>query len=131
LGGSGVAISRRSVHPQEAIKLVRFLIREEIHSSEQEENASANLPAGPKAYELPSISDAHNRSEKSSRHTSGVVSRPSSEAGLTYDQVTRAYIGAVHSVLTGQRAAPEAAAELEKQLVKITGFGTGPPKTAD
>jgi len=34
----------------------------------------------------------------------------------------------VHSVLTGQKEAPEAAAELEKQLIEITGFSAGPPK---
>jgi trehalose/maltose transport system substrate-binding protein len=61
----------------------------------------------------------------------GVVSRPSSVAGRTYEQVTRAYFGAVHAVLTGQKEAPEAAAELEKQLIKITGYSAGPPKKAE
>jgi hypothetical protein len=42
--------------------------------------------------------------------------------------VTRAYISAVHSVLTGEKGAPEVAAALEKELVAITGFRTGPPK---
>jgi len=37
----------------------------------------------------------------------------------------------VHSVLTGERRAPEAAADLEKQLIKITGFNTGPPRALD
>ena len=37
----------------------------------------------------------------------------------------------MHSVLTGKREAAEAAAELEKQLIEITGFSAGPPKTAD
>jgi trehalose/maltose transport system substrate-binding protein len=68
-------------------------------------------------------------SEKSDRRKSGVIARPSTVAGSTYEQVTRAYFGAVHSVLKGDRGAAEAAAELEKQLVKITGFKAGPPKT--
>jgi hypothetical protein len=34
---------------------------------------------------------------------------------------------AVHSVLTGEKRALEAAATLEKELVRITGFKTGPP----
>jgi len=42
--------------------------------------------------------------------------------------VTKAYNQAVHSVLTGESSAPMAAAALEKQLVVITGFKTGPPK---
>ena len=37
----------------------------------------------------------------------------------------------MHSVLTGEKAAPEVAADLEKQLIEITGFSTGSPKTAD
>jgi hypothetical protein len=51
--------------------------------------------------------------------------------GRTYEQVARAYSGAVRSVLTGQRGAPEAAADVERQLIKITGFTTGPPQTVD
>ena len=131
LGGSGIAVSRHSAYAQEAIELARFLIREEIHSSEREQSASADPAAQPTVYDLPSISDLHKPSEKWSQSKSGVVSRPSAEAGDKYEQVTRAYFGAVRSVLTGQRGAPEAAAELEKQLIKITGFSTGPPKATD
>ena len=39
--------------------------------------------------------------------------------GLTFRRCT--------PVLTGERAAPAAATALEKQLVEITGFKTGPP----
>lgn len=55
------------------------------------------------------------------------VSRPSSETGARYEQVTRAYIATVHSVLTGEKSAALAAASLEKQLSGITGFKIGPP----
>jgi hypothetical protein len=37
----------------------------------------------------------------------------------------------VHAVLTQEKSAPEAAAELEKELVKMTGFKTGPPSSTD
>ena len=57
----------------------------------------------------------------------GVVNRPSTVAGQRYDDVDHAYIRAVRSVLTGKTRAPEAATELEKELVGITGFKTGPP----
>jgi trehalose/maltose transport system substrate-binding protein len=60
-----------------------------------------------------------------------IVARPSVETGDKYKQVSAAYIEAVHSVLTGKKEARESAAELEKQLVEITGFRTGPPLTAD
>ena len=60
-----------------------------------------------------------------------IVARPSVATGSAYKDVSRAYIDAVHSVLTGEREAPEAAAELEKKLIEITGFRAGPPKLAD
>jgi len=59
--------------------------------------------------------------------TNGVVSRPSDVAGKNYEDVAEAYIQAVHSVLTRQQSAPEAAAALEKELIRITGFRKGPP----
>jgi trehalose/maltose transport system substrate-binding protein len=57
----------------------------------------------------------------------GTVSRPSDVTGKKYQDVTDAYIQAVHSVLTGEKSAKEAAAALEKELVGITGFKKGPP----
>jgi len=47
--------------------------------------------------------------------------------GKKYQDVTDAYMQAVHSVLTGEKSAPEAAAALENELVRITGFKKGPP----
>jgi hypothetical protein len=48
-------------------------------------------------------------------------------AGAKYEDVTRAYIEELHSVLTGEKPPAAAAAELERQLVEITGFQTGAP----
>lgn len=127
LGGSGLAISRHSPHPQEAIELVKFLIRARTQLAE-EQNPSIDQP---EIHNLPSISAPQSHSAKLGERKSGVVSRPSSVAGRKYEEVSRAYIGAVHSVLTGERGAHEAAAELEKQLIKIMGFNTGPPRASD
>lgn len=121
LGGSGLGVSRRSQHPQEAIEFVRYLIRAQVASSEEDEKA---LPNSPEVYDRPSVADSPNHSDRN-----GVVIRPSAVAGEKYEQVTRAYISAVHAVLSGQNSAPEAAALLERELVKITGFSTGAPKT--
>jgi trehalose/maltose transport system substrate-binding protein len=60
-----------------------------------------------------------------------LVIRPSTETGSQYEQIARAYIDAVHSALTGEQSAPHAAAALEKKLVEITGFKTGPPLKGD
>jgi trehalose/maltose transport system substrate-binding protein len=57
----------------------------------------------------------------------GIVSRPSNVTGEKYQDVTDAYIQAVHSVLTGEKIASAAAVDLEKDLIRITGFKKGPP----
>ena len=60
-----------------------------------------------------------------------IAVRPSSIAGRSYEPVTRAYADSLHSVLTGEKSAAEAAVELEKELVAITGFKTGPPEVGE
>ena len=124
LGGSGLAVSQHSPHVPEAIRLVRFLIQAQIQSNQAEDRAFVDTPQVQMSGRLA-------ESGKSKPNASGVVNRPSSVVGNKYEEVSRAYIAAVHSVLTREKGAPEAAAELEKALVKMTGFKTGPPKTAD
>ena len=117
LGGSGLAVPSRSRHPQEAMKLVRFLLRD---------RSSPSPPPSawrPELHDLPSVLDA-----RTSAHKSGIAVRPSSVAGPSYELVTRAYVRSLHSVLTGEKPAAEVAVELEKELVAITGFKTGPPR---
>jgi len=125
LGGSGLAVSAHSLHPQQAIELVRFLVRAQIQSNGQQTRPAAAT----EALDMPSIQAPQGRPGLTGQ--SGVARRPSDVSGRAYEQVAKAYIGAVHSVLTGQRAAPEAAADLERQLTTITGFHASKPKTAD
>jgi trehalose/maltose transport system substrate-binding protein len=61
----------------------------------------------------------------------GIVNRPSALVGRNYEDVSRAYAEAVHSVLTGKKRAPEAAAELETELEHITGFPKGSPEPTE
>jgi trehalose/maltose transport system substrate-binding protein len=127
LGGYGLAVSRSSTHPREAIALIRFLT-----AREQRSKADAPYPeptAEPKLYELPQILQSYSPSHQLSQQSSRLISRPAKVSGHAYEDVTQAYFQAVHSVLTGEKSAPMAAAALEKQLVAITGFKTGPPKT--
>ena len=127
LGGFGLAVSRSSAHPREAAALIRFLIARELRSKP---DPSAPEPAAElQLYDLPKVLQAYAPSPQLSQHSSRLVSRPSNVTGPSYEEVSRAYIQAVHSVLIGARSAPIAAAELEKQLVAITGFKTGPPTT--
>jgi trehalose/maltose transport system substrate-binding protein len=129
LGGDGLAVSQYSAHRKQVITLVRFLIRNQIQLGEKG-GGSSGPTSQPEFYDPPSISAADLRLKGSNPHAGGIVIRPSVEAGHAYEQVTRAYFGAVHSVLTGERQAPEAAADLQKKLMEITGFRTGPPRTA-
>jgi trehalose/maltose transport system substrate-binding protein len=100
------------------VRLVQFLIREQVESIKERMKASANLP---EFYSAPEAEHSDNSIEGAR-----VVLRPSVEAGSKYTQVSALYAGAVHAVLTGQKEAPEAAAELEKQLMSLTGYRAGP-----
>jgi trehalose/maltose transport system substrate-binding protein len=121
LGGIGLAVSEHSLHRDEAIALVRFLIREEIQS--RDENAPTTTP---EHFDLPSFFKSHELVDEPGAST--VVSRPSAITGPSYEKVTKLYFDAVHSVLTGEIPASQAAAELEKNLIQATGFKAGPPK---
>jgi len=126
LGGSGLAVSQHSSHRKEAIELIRFLIRAQIHSNQDEEGAVVNqsLPQS-----LSSVSKSSRNPEETVR--TRLVIRPSAETGSQYERIARAYIDAVHSVLTGEKAAPQAAAALEKELMRITSFKSGAPLKGD
>jgi trehalose/maltose transport system substrate-binding protein len=125
LGGFGLGVSRSAPHPAEAVELVRFLVRREVNSEAVRSHSVSPL----EQLEWPAILKAHDYSANVKQHQPGsnVVSRPSTVTGQKYGDVAHAYLRAVHSVLTGRASAPEAAAALEKELVGITGFKTGPP----
>jgi len=113
LGGIGLGVSRHSPHPSEAIEFVRYLIRSQLES----EVALDKISGPPELHDLPSVLDP-----QKSKHRGGLVNRPSNLSNGKYEDVTRAYIRATHSVLTGERNAGDAAADLERELVRITGF---------
>ena len=122
LGGSGLAVSQSSSHSREAIALALFMTRAQVQS-DTETNDGADTQAGrPEVHDLPSFLDPAEQKEKIGLHRSSIISRPSSVTGRAYEQVSAAYVAAVHSVLTGKETAPAAAAALEKQLIRITGF---------
>ena len=125
LGGYGLAVSRHSAHRQEAIQFVRFLVRAQIQSGKRSTASDGQAEVN----NVPSVSYPYHHFEQLIQHGSALVNRPSNETGHQYRQVSGAYAGAIHSVLTSQKGVPEAAAELEKLLIQMTGFRTGPPKT--
>jgi len=127
LGGTGLAVSRSSAHPLEAITFIRSLVQKDQQS--RQVRARSELPAQPELYDLPLELQSHARPAVVGQQRSGLVARPSIVSGNAYEEVTKAYMLAVHSVLSREKSARDAAAALEKQLVEITGFKTGPPAT--
>jgi trehalose/maltose transport system substrate-binding protein len=125
LGGNGLAISRKSPHPREALELIRFLLRRDVQLLGASERTGP--PEEVELYELPSILDPYPQLAKLRQHGGGVVARPSIVAGEKYEQISRAYIRTLHSVLAGEKIPSVAAADLEKELIQITGFPSGPP----
>ena len=81
----------------------------------------------PELYDLPWLVGANTSSQKSGSPPR-IISRPSDVTGQAYEKVSKAYMQAVHSVLTHERSATDAAALLERELVVITGYKTGPPQ---
>lgn len=120
LGGSGLAVSRHSIYVQETVRLVRFLIHTQIESIEKRMKVSADHSE----FYSPPETDHPDHSDNSIQGAR-VVLRPSLEVGSQYAQASALYAAAVHSVLTGEKEAPEAAAELEKQLMSLTGYHAG------
>ena len=126
LGGWGLAISRLSPHPHEALELVRYLTRRDVQVKRS--RVLSQPPTLPELYNLSEVLESNPRFDVLSQaFRTGLVLRPSNVTGKKYQEVTDAYIEAVHSVLTGEKNAPEAAAALQDELVHITGFKTGRP----
>src|ERR1700722_14645585 len=126
LGGWGLAVSRFSAHPHEALELVRYLTRRDVQVKRSQ--VFSQPPTLPELYDLPEVLEPNPRFDLLSRaFRTGTVSRPSNVTGEKYHDVSDAYMQAVHSGLAGGGGGPEAAAALEDELVRITGFKTRPP----
>jgi trehalose/maltose transport system substrate-binding protein len=122
LGGEGYGVSRYSLHPREAAMLVAFLTG---HSEQaRRSHRSSNPPVIPELYKDPEIL-ARNPffSTILLAYGQGAAVRPSTVSGKRYPEVSRAYFEAVHAVLSHDKSAAQAAADLEKQLTQILGTG--------
>lgn len=125
LGGNGLAISRTTAHPRESLELIRFLLRRDVQLMQA--SAHADAPNQQELYDLPDVLEPFPQLAISRQHRGTVVARPSIVSGEKYEEVSRAYIRALHSVLTGEAMPAPAAAALEKELIQITGFRPGAP----
>jgi trehalose/maltose transport system substrate-binding protein len=118
LGGSGFGISKHSLHPDEAALLVRFLCSREEQIKRSQEATDA--PSISQLYDRPQVlaSNPQFRRVLEVFHK-GLVLRPSSAAGKTYPDLSRAYWEAVHAVLTRKKSATLAAEELQDELERM------------
>jgi trehalose/maltose transport system substrate-binding protein len=121
-GGFSLGVSRSSAHQPEAIRLVQFLARREAQV--EASSSRSEIPKLSQIFEAPRIVSKIYPTLEMPGSVPGaeVVERPSTVTGANYDAVSLAYVQALHPVLGGQAKSPEAAAALEKQLVRITGF---------
>jgi trehalose/maltose transport system substrate-binding protein len=129
LGGNGLAISQASAHPQEAIELIRFLLQRDARLIRA--GGPANPPPELALFELPAILNPYPQAAESNQGGGGIVARPSITSGSKYDEVSKAYIRELHSALTGEKKPSVAAADLEAELIRITGYRKGPPPERD
>ncbi len=121
LGGMGLAVSRSSAHPAEAVKLVQFLLHREKEL--EEERARSKPPEYPLLSDLPGVLKAYSHVGRTPGIPSGTaVARPSTVTGANYEKVSEAYSDAMYSVLTGKARAEDAAARLEQELSGIPGL---------
>jgi trehalose/maltose transport system substrate-binding protein len=121
LGGHSYGVSKYSAHVEAAVKLVRYLCRRDVELKRL--RAYSGLPTSPALYQDPAVRAATPYLEAVEKaYKENFAARPSATTGNKYPEVSRAYFEAVHSVLTRQKTAAEAAANLREQLVRITGF---------
>jgi trehalose/maltose transport system substrate-binding protein len=132
-GGDGYSVSRRSPHLKEAIALVRYLCRRNVEILQS--RVLSTPPTMPELYENSDLlkNNPHFKYIQQAL-LEGLVARPSTVTGRKYIEVSEAFSKAVHSVLVKEKSGPTAAAELEDQLARITGFkrlsqNLVPPKT--
>jgi len=121
LGGASLSISPHSRHPKEAIALVRYLCRRDVQLARS--LVTSQPPTIPDLYDDPKALKANPHFALLEQlFREGLVVRPSTVTGQKYTDVSKAYFDAVHSVLTREKSAAKAAADLEQQLVQITGM---------
>jgi trehalose/maltose transport system substrate-binding protein len=129
LGGASLSVSRHSRHPKEAVALVRYLCRRNVQLARS--RATSQPPTIPELYEDAEALKANPHfAQLEQLFHEGVVARPSTVTGKKYTEVSEAYFHAVHSALTREKSAAKSAADLEGQLVQITGMKVRVPAKA-
>jgi trehalose/maltose transport system substrate-binding protein len=125
VGGRGYAISRHSLHPREASGLVRFLCRPDTQLNRSLKIGKS--PTIPDLYNDPRILADPYFLTILKTYRQDKVSRPSTETGKRYPALSRAYFTAVHELLARGKPAATALADLQTDLMQITGLNAPAP----
>jgi trehalose/maltose transport system substrate-binding protein len=104
LGGQGLAVSKYSAHPKEAVDLVLYLA-----GAEEEKRRAV------KGAFNPSLKNVYNESELKDdaffstfrKIIESIATRPSTVAGKSYNQFSSQFVRAVHATLQGQSTATD------------------------
>lgn len=116
LGGWNLAVSQYSNNPEAAASLVMFLT-----SAEQQQYRALRAGLNPTILSVYGDDDVQDASPQFAQlfetlNTSSAVARPSTVAGERYNDVSRLYANAMHSVLRGEEDARIAVDDLEFDL---------------
>jgi trehalose/maltose transport system substrate-binding protein len=125
LGGWQLGVSKYSLNPEVAADVALFMASEAEQKS-RAINAGQN-PTLPALYEDADVCAAQPFMCELLDVFTNAVARPSTVTAPKYNQVSTLFFQSVYSVLTGQRQASSAIAELELNLVDLLGFETGAP----
>lgn len=118
LGGWQEMVSKYSKNQEAGVEFVKFLTSKEIQKSRAIERA--NLPTIAALYDDPDVVKANPfYARLKPVFQGGAVPRPSTVAADRYNDVSVAYFTAVNQILTGQKDAKTAVADLEKELQRI------------
>jgi trehalose/maltose transport system substrate-binding protein len=118
MGGFQIAVSRYSVHPRESAELARFLTGAQVQKCRAVQDGY--LPTRPGLYNDPDLLKAIPQAQALRKSgLSDWVARPSAITGNEYADVSKAYYGAVHAVLSHQIQPEEALGSVEKRLTEL------------
>jgi len=126
VGGRAYAVSRHSRYPREAAMLARFLCRPDTQLNRIRKIGGS--PTIPELYNDPGILAANPYFATILKtYRNDKVWRPSKETGKRYPDLSRAYFMAVHQILEGKKNAARALADLQAELMQITGLNAPAP----
>jgi trehalose/maltose transport system substrate-binding protein len=119
LGGWGLMVSRYSEHPELAASFLALMRSPEV----QKQHALLGDLMGIEAlYHDPDVLATRPYMADMLPVLQNAVPRPSTVTGAQYAEVSAAYYNNVHRILTGEVSAAEGVADLEAELIDITGF---------